>query len=113
MDMLSFAGCCAAVLLFPFGVDKSQKISCVSLSEVHRLVAFLVIGKWQQRAPRKQSGKRKHELTLAVTGVALQRCNLAEKPSICCFEAIEKRRISTTLLICLENRAKKLPFNYL
>ena len=35
-----------------------------------------------------------------------------EKPSICCFGAIEKRRISTTLFYCLENRAKKLPFNY-
>ena len=35
-----------------------------------------------------------------------------EKPSMCCFGAIEKRRISTTLFYCLENRAKKLPFNY-
>lgn len=85
----------------------------IALIGIIVMVAFLVIGKWQQRAPRKQSGKRKHELTLAVTGVALQPCNLAGKPSICCFEAIEKRRISTTLLICLENRAKKLPFNYL
>ena len=35
------------------------------------------------------------------------------KPAICCFVAIEKRRIATTLLTCLENRAKELPLNYL
>ena len=36
-----------------------------------------------------------------------------EKPSIGCFGAIEKRRIATTLLTCLENRAKELLLNYL
>ena len=48
------------------------------LDDRHRLVAFLVIGERQRRSLRKQSGKRKHQLTLAVTGITLQQCDLAE-----------------------------------
>ena len=44
----------------------------------HRLAALVLIGKGQRRSIGKQSGKRKHQLTLAVTGVALQQCDLAE-----------------------------------
>ena len=44
----------------------------------HRLAALVLIGKGQRRSLGKQSGKRKHQLTLAVTGVALQQCDLAE-----------------------------------
>ena len=47
------------------------------LDDRHRLVAFLVIGERQRRSLRKQSGKRKHQLTLAA-GVTLQQCDLAE-----------------------------------
>lgn len=44
----------------------------------HRLAALVLIGKGQWRTLGKQSGKRKHSLTLAVAGIALQQCDLAE-----------------------------------
>ena len=37
---------------------------------------------------------------------------IEEKPSICCFGAIEKRRIATALLLCPEDGARGL-FSYL
>ena len=42
----------------------------------HRLAALVLIGKGQRRTLGKQSGKRKHQLTLAVAGVALQQRHL-------------------------------------
>ena len=44
----------------------------------HRLAVLVLIGKGQRRTLGKQSGKRKHPLTLAVAGIALQQCDLAE-----------------------------------
>ena len=43
----------------------------------HRLAALVLIGKGQRRSLGKQSGKRKHPLTLAAAGIALQQCDLA------------------------------------
>ena len=48
------------------------------IDNCHRLAALVLIGKGQRRSLGKQSGKRKHQLTLAVSGVALQQCDLAE-----------------------------------
>ena len=42
----------------------------------HRLTAPVLIGKGQRRTLGKQSGKRKHPLTLAVAGIALQQRHL-------------------------------------
>ena len=42
----------------------------------HRLAALVLIGKGQRRTLGKQSGKRKHPLTLAVAGIALQQRHL-------------------------------------
>ena len=62
--------------------SRHNSIVCIVLGGLidngHRLAALVLIGKGQRRSLGKQSGKRKHQLTLAVAGVALQQCDLAE-----------------------------------
>ena len=62
--------------------SRHNGIVCIVLGGLidngHRLAALVLIGKGQLRTLGNQSGKRKHQLTLAVAGVALQQCDLAE-----------------------------------
>ena len=62
--------------------SRHNGIVCIVLGGLvddgHRLALFVLIVKGQRRTLGKQSGKRKHQLTLAVAGVALQQCDLAE-----------------------------------
>ena len=60
--------------------SRHNSIVCIVLGGLidngHRLAALVLIGKGQRRSLGKQSGKRKHQLTLAITGVALQQWTL-------------------------------------
>ena len=62
--------------------SRHNGIVCIVLGGLvddgHRLGMFLLICKGKRCSLGKQSGKRKHQLTLAVAGVALQQCDLAE-----------------------------------
>ena len=63
--------------------SRHNGIVCIVLGGLidngHRLAALVLIGKGKRCSLGKQSGKRKHQLTLAVSGVALQQCDLAER----------------------------------
>ena len=62
--------------------SRHNGIVCIVLGGLidncHRLAALVLIGKGKRRSLGKQSGKRKHQLTLAVAGIALQQRHLAE-----------------------------------